>query len=141
MSGDAEIQIDMCIHSGAPPGTPHQGKAADTRPTGMLVGRQPCSCCGGHMTWACRQCGAVVYAPPIGPRLPCAARCCRGAVISNTEREFPSDKVYAGQQCGEDDREIPLGPVSLAFRYPILRDSFKQRFDRGAGEGLWEWSS
>jgi len=37
-------------------------------PNRALVGRQPCSCCGGHMTWACRQCGAVVYAPPIGPR-------------------------------------------------------------------------
>jgi hypothetical protein len=26
-----------------------------------LVGRQPCSCSGGHIGWACRQCGAVVY--------------------------------------------------------------------------------
>jgi len=52
------------------------------------------------MIWACRQCGAVVYAPPIGPRLPCAARCCRGAVISNTEREFLSDEVYRRDDCG-----------------------------------------
>jgi hypothetical protein len=84
----------------APPGTPHQGKAADTRPTGMLVGRQPCSCCGGHMTWACRQCGAVVYAPPIGPRLPCAARCCRGAVISNTSESSHRTRSIAAMTAG-----------------------------------------
>jgi hypothetical protein len=70
----------------APPGTPHQGKAADTRSTGMLVGRTydlgvpPMRCRGARTAdW---------------PAVPCAARCCRGAVISNTEREFPSDKVY-----------------------------------------------
>ena len=35
----------------------------------VLVGHVPCSCGqrGGHMTWAC-DCGAVVCAPPIGPR-------------------------------------------------------------------------
>lgn len=67
----------------APPGTPHQGKAADTRPAGMLVGRTydlgvPPMRCRGVRTadW---------------PAVPCAARCCRRAVISNTEREFPSD--------------------------------------------------
>jgi hypothetical protein len=29
----------------------------------VLVGHQPCSCPGGHTSWACRECGAVVYAP------------------------------------------------------------------------------
>ena len=33
-----------------------------------LVGHQLCSTCvGGHMTWACLECGGVVYEPPITP--------------------------------------------------------------------------
>jgi hypothetical protein len=34
---------------------------------GALVRHQPCSCGqrGGHMTWACRECDAVVDAPPL----------------------------------------------------------------------------
>jgi len=39
------------------------------RPGAMLVGHQPCSCPGGHTTWTCLACGAVVYAPPL--RLDC----------------------------------------------------------------------
>src|ERR1700739_2850109 len=70
-------------------------------PNRTLVGRQPCSCCGGHMTWACRQCGAVLYAPPIGPR----CRVLHGAApvrsLQYTEREFPSHKVYR-----RDDRGV-----------------------------------
>jgi hypothetical protein len=36
--------------------------------TGRWLGASRAHAAGGHMTWACRQCGAVVYAPPIGPR-------------------------------------------------------------------------
>lgn len=36
------------------------------RPGAMLVGHQPCStCCGGHTTWTCPACGAMVYWPPL----------------------------------------------------------------------------
>jgi hypothetical protein len=35
------------------------------RPGAMLVGHQPCSCQGGHTTWTCLACGAVVYGPPL----------------------------------------------------------------------------
>src|ERR1700758_4144652 len=36
------------------------------RPGAMLVGHQPCSTCrGGHTTWTCLDCGAVVYRPPL----------------------------------------------------------------------------
>jgi hypothetical protein len=31
----------------------------------VLVGHQPCSCRGGHTSWLCLECGAVVYAPPV----------------------------------------------------------------------------
>jgi hypothetical protein len=31
----------------------------------VLVGRQPCSCRGGHTSWFCLECGAVVYMPPV----------------------------------------------------------------------------
>jgi hypothetical protein len=35
-------------------------------PNRVLVGHQPCgSCRGGHTTWACLECGGVVYGPPI----------------------------------------------------------------------------
>jgi hypothetical protein len=30
----------------------------------VLVGHQPCSCRGGHTSWFCLECGAIVYAPP-----------------------------------------------------------------------------
>jgi hypothetical protein len=62
------------------------------------------------MTWACRRCGAVVYAPPIGPR---GAVCCTVLLRcgdSNTEREFPSDKVYR-----RNDRGI-VGVDSLSLK-------------------------
>lgn len=38
-------------------------------PDRVLVGRQPCGGIdpGGHLTWSCVECGATVYAPPIGP--------------------------------------------------------------------------
>lgn len=38
-------------------------------PNKMLVGHQPCGCGhrGGHMTWACLECGHVLYAPPLAP--------------------------------------------------------------------------
>jgi RNase P subunit RPR2 len=32
----------------------------------VLVDHQPCSYRGGHTSWTCRECGAVVYAPAIG---------------------------------------------------------------------------
>jgi hypothetical protein len=36
------------------------------RPGAMLVGHQPCSTRrGGHTTWTCLACGAVVYGPPL----------------------------------------------------------------------------
>jgi hypothetical protein len=39
------------------------------RPGAMLVGHQSCSTCrGGHTTWTCLECGAVVYGPPLSPR-------------------------------------------------------------------------
>jgi hypothetical protein len=31
----------------------------------VLVGHQPCSCRGGHTSWFCLECGAVVYVPPV----------------------------------------------------------------------------
>ena len=31
----------------------------------VLVGHQPCSCRGGHTSWACLQCGAMAYGPPL----------------------------------------------------------------------------
>jgi hypothetical protein len=35
-------------------------------PGGMLVGHQPCRTCrGGHTTWTCLACGAVVYGPAL----------------------------------------------------------------------------
>jgi hypothetical protein len=66
------------------------------------------------MTWACRQCGAVLYAPPIGPR----CRVLHGAApvrsLQYTEREFPSHKVYR-----RDDRGVvgvePFSPHRLGF--------------------------
>ncbi|MEW2483551.1 hypothetical protein AB0876_28595 [Mycobacterium sp. NPDC049093] len=30
----------------------------------VLVGHQPCNC-GGHTTWRCRECDAVIYGPPL----------------------------------------------------------------------------
>ena len=47
-------------------------------------------------------------------------------------------RAQAGQQCGENEREISFSPIGLAFWFPILRDSFKECFDRGAGESLGE---
>jgi len=47
-------------------------------------------------------------------------------------------RAQAGQQRGENEREISFSPIGLAFRFPILRDSFKECFDRGAGESLGE---
>jgi hypothetical protein len=41
-----------------------------------------------------------------------------------------------GQQRGEDDGEIMLGSIGLAFRVTVLGDGRQQRLDRGAGEGL-----
>lgn len=37
-------------------------------PNRMLVGHQPCAgnCHGGHITWACLQCDAVMYSPGLG---------------------------------------------------------------------------
>jgi hypothetical protein len=36
------------------------------RPGVMPVGHQPCSTCrGGHTTWTCPVCGAMVYGPPL----------------------------------------------------------------------------
>jgi len=32
----------------------------------VLVGHQPCSCRGGHLSWFCLECGAVVYGPSVG---------------------------------------------------------------------------
>jgi hypothetical protein len=35
-------------------------------PGATLVGHQPCSTCrGGHTTWTCLECGAVVSGPPL----------------------------------------------------------------------------
>lgn len=33
----------------------------------VLVGHAPCGCDhrGGHTTWCCRQCDAVIYGPPL----------------------------------------------------------------------------
>jgi hypothetical protein len=41
------------------------------------------------------------------PAVPGSARCCRGAVISNTEREFPSGKVYPRNDRGIVGVESP----------------------------------
>jgi hypothetical protein len=34
-------------------------------PGRVLVGWQACDC-GGHRTWACRECDGVVYGPEVG---------------------------------------------------------------------------
>lgn len=44
----------------------------------------------------------------------------------------------SGQQCGQDMCEIPFCPIGLALRVVILRDSFEEGFDGGAGEGFGE---
>jgi hypothetical protein len=33
----------------------------------VLIGHQPCSCVGGHTSWTCLECGAMVYGPPLAP--------------------------------------------------------------------------
>lgn len=51
-------------------------------PHRALVGHQPCGCGrrGGHMTWRCRLCDAVVYAPPPAPDCRPLAGARRGAI-------------------------------------------------------------
>jgi hypothetical protein len=44
------------------------------RPGATLVGHQPCSCRGGHTTWTCLACSAVMY----GPALTAACRVLAG---------------------------------------------------------------
>jgi hypothetical protein len=53
---------------GAGDGEQHCPRGHRLTPGRALIGHQPCSCPGGHTSWACRECGAMVYAPPIGPR-------------------------------------------------------------------------
>jgi hypothetical protein len=48
------------------------------------------------------------------PAVPGSARCCRGAVISNTEREFLSGKVYPRNDRGIVGVES-LGSQGFAF--------------------------
>ncbi|MGA5467195.1 hypothetical protein [Mycobacterium sp. NPDC050041] len=37
-------------------------------PGRVLVGNQPCGACrrGGHTSWMCRECEAIIYRPPMG---------------------------------------------------------------------------
>ena len=47
----------------APQDCPHGHRLAPNR---VLVGHQPCGCGRhGHLTWECRECAAVVFAPPV----------------------------------------------------------------------------
>ena len=62
---------------------------------------------------ACRQCGAVVYAPPIDG-VPGSARCCRGAVTRVPSEIFHRDKVYRRDDRGAVGVES-LSPQGLAF--------------------------
>lgn len=64
----------------------------------------------------------------------------RGAVVGGADvtdvclTEFLG--AQSGQQRGEDDREIPFGPVGSAFRVAVLCNGLQQYFDGGAGRAL-----
>jgi hypothetical protein len=72
----------------------------------MLVGHQPCSTCrGGHTTWTCLYCGAVVY----GPALRVDFRVLAGPAV--VRRSMPSRQSVAGQ-IDDDEFTIGLGDLS-----------------------------
>jgi hypothetical protein len=62
-----------------------------------------------------------------------------GAVVGDSDiglAEFVC--AQTGPQCGEDDGEIALCPIGLAFGVLILRDGFQS--DSGAGRALGRFS-
>ena len=49
-----------------PPSPPTCPNGHELRPPNVRIGHQPCSCAGpgGHRTFRCETCGAVIYRPP-----------------------------------------------------------------------------